>query len=106
MFFTLGKDLQQILCQKNRPKLLPNSQLGLYQLDFSYNVKYIGKSKRRVLTRCMEHQQESISGKLESSKAREHTKECYGQFNWLHPETVCISPYMCKRKIREALRTN
>ena len=27
--FMLGKNLQQILCQKNKPKLLPNSQPGV-----------------------------------------------------------------------------
>ena len=30
--FTSGKNLQQILCQKNKPKLLPNSQPGVYQI--------------------------------------------------------------------------
>ena len=29
---TSGKNLQQILCQKNKPKLLPNSQPGVYQI--------------------------------------------------------------------------
>ena len=29
--FTLGKYLQQILCQNNKPKLLPNSQAREYQ---------------------------------------------------------------------------
>ena len=44
--FTSGKNLQQIVCQKNKPKLLPNSQPGVYQLDCSCNGKYIGQSKR------------------------------------------------------------
>ena len=61
--FTSGKNLQQILCQKNKLKLLPNSQLGVYQLDCSCNGKYIGESKKRVLTRCIEHQQDSKSRK-------------------------------------------
>ena len=65
--FTSGKNLQQILCQKNKPKLSPNSQPGANQLDCSCNGKYIGKSKKRVLTRCIEHQQDSMSGKWESS---------------------------------------
>ena len=104
--FTSGKNLQQILCQKNKPKLLPNSQPGVYQLDCSCNGKYIGESKKRVLTRCIEHQQDSMSGKWESSGATEHTKECHGQFDWLHPKTVRISPYMYERKIREALEIN
>ena len=42
----------------------------------------------------------SMSGKWESSGATEHTKECHGQFDQLHPKTVPTSPYMYKRKIR------
>ena len=45
--FTSGKNLQQILCQKNKPKLQPNSQPGVYQLDCSCNGKYIDQSKKR-----------------------------------------------------------
>ena len=48
--FTLGKNLQQILCQKNKLKLLANSQPGVYQLDCSCNGKYIDESKKRALT--------------------------------------------------------
>ena len=104
--FTSGKNLQKILCQKNKPKLLPNSQPGIYQLDCSCNRKYIGESKKWVLTQWIEHQQDSMSGKWESSGATEHTKECHGQFHWLHPKTVRIPPYMYEREIREALRIN
>ena len=104
--FTSGKNLQQILCQKNKPKLLPNSQPGVYQLDCSCNGKYIGESKKRVLTRCIEHQQDNMNGKWESSGAADHTKECHGQFDWQHPKTARISPYMYERKIREALEIN
>ena len=92
--------------KKNKPKLLPNSLPEVYQLDCSCNGKYIGKSKKRVLKWCIEHQQDSMSGKWESSGATKHTKEWHGQFNWLHRETVHISPYMYKRKIPEALKIN
>ena len=61
--FTSGKNIQQSLCHKNKPKLLPNSQPGVYQLDCSRNGKYIGESKKRVLTRCIEDKQDSMSGK-------------------------------------------
>ena len=46
--FTLGKNLQQTLCQKNKLRLLPNSQPGVYQLDCSCKGKYISKLKKRV----------------------------------------------------------
>ena len=48
----------------------------------------------------------SMSGKWRSSGATEHTKECHGQFDWLHPKTVRISPYIYERKIREVLEIN
>ena len=47
-----------------------------------------------------------MSGKWESSGATEHTKECHRQFEWLHPKTVRISPYIYQRKISEALEIN
>ena len=70
--FISGKNLQSILCQ-NKPKLLPNSHPGVYQLDCSCNGRYIGESKKKVLTRCIEHQQDSIKGNWESSGTTEHT---------------------------------
>ena len=71
----------QIICQKNRPKLLPNSQPEVYQLYCLCNEKYIGKSKKRVLTQCIEHQQDSMSEKWESFGATEDTNKCLGQFS-------------------------
>ena len=47
-----------------------------------------------------------MSGKQESSWAAEHTKECHGWFDWMHPKTVRISPYMYERNICEALKIN
>ena len=62
--FMLGKSLQQILCQKNKPKLLPNSQPRVYlTIRLLMQWEYIAESKKRVLTRCIEHQQDSMSGK-------------------------------------------
>ena len=47
-----------------------------------------------------------MSGRWESSRDTEHTKECHSQFDWLHPKTVRISSYIYERKIREALEIN
>ena len=100
--FTSGKNLQSILCQ-NKPKLLPNSHPGMYQLDCSCKGRYIRESKKKVLTRCIEHQQDSIKGNWESSGTAEHTKECHGEFNWIHPRTITVMSNMYKGKVREAL---
>ena len=103
--FTSGKNLQSILCQ-NKPELPPNNHPGVYQLDCSCNGRYIGESKKKVLTRCIEHQQDSIKGNWESSGATEHTKECHGQFNWIHPRIIAVMSNMYKRKVSEALEIN
>ena len=96
---TTRKNQQQNLCQKNKPRLLPNSQPGVvYQLDCLCKRKYIGESKKTVIPRCIEHQQDSMSGKLEPSGAAEHTKECHGQLDCLHPKTLHISPYIYEKK--------
>ena len=55
------------------------------------------------MTRCIEHQQDSIKGNWESSGTAEHTKECHGQFNWIHPSTITVMSNMYKGKVREAL---
>ena len=59
--------------------------------------------KKRMLTRCTEYQQDSMSGKWESSGSTEHKKECYEQFDWLHPKTVRTSPCLYERKICRVL---
>ena len=102
---------RQKICNKfsvkeDKPKLLPNSQPRVYQLDFSCNWKYIGESKKRVLTQYIEHQQDSMSEKWKSSGATEHTAEYDGQFDRLHSKTARISPYMYERKIHETLEIN
>ena len=61
--FTSVKKPQQILCLKNKPKVPPDSWPVVYHLDCSCIGKYIGESKKRVLTRCIEHQQDSMSRK-------------------------------------------
>ena len=67
---------------------------------------FIGETKKRGLTRSIEHQGDSIAGKWEASGATEHSKECHGRFNWLHPETLAKLSNIYKRKIRESLEIN
>ena len=55
--FTLGGNLKNLIC-RNKSKLLPNSFPGVYQLDCTCNALYIGETKKKVITRTIEHQQE------------------------------------------------
>ena len=64
-----------------------------------------------MLTRSIEHQEYSMVGKWEASGATEHSttehsKDCHGWFNWLHPKTFAKLSNIHERKIRESLETN
>ena len=87
MIFTSAAKLKNILCN-NKSKLLPNSYAGVYELSCDCGGEYIGETKKRVLTRSIEHQEDRMAGKWEASGATEHSKVCHGQFDWLHPKTL------------------
>ena len=79
--FQTGPNLKNILC-KNKDKLIPNSYPGVYELKCSCGSVYNGETKKKIISRSIEHQQESIKGNWSSSGATEHTKECHGHFDW------------------------
>ena len=47
-----------------------------------------------------------MTGKWEASAATEHSKDCHGRFNWLHPKTLAKLSNIHERKIRESLEIN
>ena len=47
-----------------------------------------------------------MAGKWEVSGATEHSKECHGRFNWLHPKTLGKLSNIHEHKIRESLEIN
>ena len=67
------------------------------------NSAYFGKTKKKILTRTAEHQQDSSKGKWDNSRATEHSLTCHGQFYWIHPETIAGENAYSKRKIRKVL---
>ena len=85
--FTSGHSLNNLIC-RNKSKLFPNSLPGFYQLDCTCSVLHIDETKKKVITRTIEHEQDSFNGKWESSGAIEHCLECHGQFNWINPKTL------------------
>ena len=58
----------------------------------------------RALTRSIEHQEDSMAGKWQVPGATEHSKECHGRFNWLHPKALPKLSNINERKIRESLK--
>ena len=56
--FKSPSNLKQILTKRNKPKLPPNSQPGVYLVPCDCQSKYTGRTKKRVLTRNKEHEKE------------------------------------------------
>ena len=79
--FQTGPNLKNIL-YKNKDKLIPNSYPGVYELKSSCESLCNGETKKNIISRSIEHQQENIKGNWSSSGATEHTKECRGHFDW------------------------
>ena len=67
------------------------------------NSAYFVQTKKKMLTKTIEHQQDSFKGKRDKSGATEHTLTCHRHFNWIHPKTTARENDYRKRKIREAL---
>ena len=59
-----------------------------------------------MLIQSIEHQEGSMVGKWEPSGATEHSKDCQGRFNWLHPKMPAKLSNIHERKIRESLEIN
>ena len=98
--FTSGPNLKSLLC-RNKTKLLPNSYPGVYELKCTCNSTYFGETKKKILTRTIEHQQNSFKGKCDNSGATEHSLICHGQINWIHPKTIARENDYRKRKYKK-----
>ena len=61
------------------------------------------ETKKKIISRSIEHQQERIKGNWSYSGATEHTKECHGHFDWLHSKTLFMESRYYDRKVRESL---
>ena len=63
---------------------------------------HIGKTKMKIITRTIEHQQDSFTGKLGSLDATENCLECHGQFDSINPITLSTEQQYHRGKIRES----
>ena len=100
--FTSGSNLKSILCQ-NKSKLPPNSYATVYLLNCSCNTECMVETKKKVMTRTIENQEDRIKRKCESSGATENCLKCHDQFNWLHLKTLSRDARYKSTKIMESL---
>ena len=64
--FPTGPNLKNILC-KNKDKLIPNSYPVVYKLKCSCGSVYNGEAAKKIISRSIEHQQESMKRNWSSS---------------------------------------
>ena len=67
-------------------------------------VDILGNQRKKVLTRCVEHQPDSIKSNWELSCVIEHTKECHEQFTWILPKTIAVMSNIDKKRYVKPLR--
>ena len=77
----------------------------MHELKCSCGSVYNGETKK-IISRSIEHQQESIKGNWSSSGATEHAKEPHGHFDWLHPKILSMKNRYCDRKVTDSLEIN
>ena len=91
---------------QKQDKLITNSYPEAYKSKCSCGSVYNGETKKKIISRSIEHQQESINGNWPSSEATEDTKECHGHFDWLHLKTLSMKNRYYDRKVRGSLETD
>ena len=85
---------------------MSNSCLEVYKLSSDCGEEIHWRKKKCAPTRSIEHQENSMTGKCKVLDTTEHFKDCYEQFNWLHPKSLAKLPNMHEHKIREFLEIN
>ena len=75
----------------------------MYELKSSCGSTYNGETKKKIISRPIEHQQESIKGNWSSFGATESTQECCGRFEWLRPQNLSIKNRCYKIENKEEL---
>ena len=97
VIFTSAAKLKNILCD-NESKLLLNSYPGVYELS----CDCWGILEKQKNACSLDQLNTRKIGKWEASSATEHSKECHGRFNWLHPKILAKLLNIHDRKIRES----
>ena len=74
--FKSPSNLKQILTIRNKPKLPPNSQPGVYLVPCECESNYTGRTKKRISTRNKEHEKDVFVQTNDKSALVEHSKLC------------------------------
>jgi hypothetical protein len=103
--FKANQNLQSILSKKNKVKLPPNSQPGVYRIPCGCGKvpPYIGKTKLRILTRINQHAGYVQNEEWNRSGAAQHARTCPSGPLFEDAGTIKMIHGNFERSVREAL---
>ena len=108
--FKPGAKLQNVLCSKNKWKPPPNEQKGVYCFECpNSGKKYIGKTRRKIVTRALEHKKAAEKGQWQHSGLTAHREHCNAPIDWENPRILATMQSKNQKsldfdlQIREAL---
>ena len=90
--FKSPRNLESILTSRNKPKLPPNSQPGVYFVPTGCASGYTRESKRQIRTRNLEHERAVFKGDTKGDAIAEHKDSCECQMNWDAVKTLAVEP--------------
>ena len=97
-----ASNLQNLLCNRNKPKLPKNSYPGVYIVDCKCGARYTGGTGCSVCNRIKQHAKSVFEGNWKDSGLAEHAKNC-NNINWEGIKTISVEPSFFKRAVRESL---
>ena len=100
--FKSPNNLERILTSRNKSRLPPNSQPGVYLHKSTCSREYIGHTKKQIRTRTEEHQNNIEKGRHEQPIAH-HLHACGCAIDWEKSQTLKVSSNRFEREVREAL---
>ena len=84
--------------------IIANSRPGVYKIDCKCGeAKYLGETKKMVVTRVIEHERDVSHGRWEKSGLTGHAKNCNEVFELESAKTLATEGNYRKRKLQEAL---
>ena len=102
--FKAGANLQTILSKKNKVKLPPNSNPGVYKIPCPCGIPpYVGKTKLKTCTRFGQHQDYIHKEQWERSGAAQHARTCPAGPDFANATMLKTEGRHFERSVRESL---
>ena len=95
--------ISDTLCNRNKPKLPPNSKPGIYKIECECGSIYIGQTSLSIKKRVNQHHKNAFTASnIEFSGASKHSATCtLGRVKFEEAETLAVEPHKRRREIRE-----